>query len=231
MKEEGIRLGIALPLTNDKEYRQFWDSFLYCQKPDSFVYIRPDFPGRMDHLRNSLVEGAIENNCTHILFMDTDQIYPPNTIPKLFSTLWNCDCKVAGTVVYRRYDPYDPLVFKVEKIEGERRLKKFSFSEIYSQEFLEVDAMGCGCVLYDIEIFKTIPKPWFEDKTDVKNEKTKRSGPGEDIGFCYKLKDYGFQIFVNTDIDIGHLSLVNINREFYRLILMMRKKIGEGERK
>jgi len=218
-----IKLAVALPLFNDREYSQFWDSFLIMEKPERFSYLRPDFPGRMDATRNILVKSALEKGCSHIIFMDTDQIYPSNTIPKLFQTLEACNCKVAGTVVYRRYIPFEPLVFTIE----EGGLVRVDYEKIYQQEFLKVDAIGAGCVLYDLDIFRAIPSPWFEDQTHIVDEKTKRRGPGEDIGFCYKLREYGFEIFLNTSLDIGHISTLNINKAFFHVLSLIQKAVRQ----
>lgn len=228
-----LKLAIALPLTNDREYADFWDSFIIMEKPERFIFLRPEYPGRIDCVRNILVQGALDRGASHILFMDTDQVFPVNTIPKLFETIELTGAKVVGTVVYRRYAPFDPLVFEID----EGGVKKIQFEKIYMQEHLKVDATGAGCILYDLDVFRTIPKPWFEDKSDTFDEEKKKHGPGEDVGFCYKLRDYGFEIWVNTSLDIGHLSKLNVNKGFYQLFRAMQKVVrqqipdGKGDEK
>ena len=214
-----MKLAIALPLNYDKEYSQFWDSFVIMQKP-SFDYYRPQFPAHthIDAVRNGLVKMALENNNSHMLMMDTDQTYPPDVINLLLGTMGRRDCLMVGTVIYRRYIPFDPLVF----LRDGNGLYKMSDEEIYAEEDLEVDATGCGCVLYDMNLFRDIPQPWFEDKSMESHV-----APGEDIGFCYKLRDRGEKIFVNTRVSIGHLGLVAINRSFY----LLTQKLHKLERK
>ena len=216
-----IKLAIALPLTNDREFSQFWDSFIMMEKPERFVFLRPDYPGRIDRVRNILVQEAMVRGASHILFMDTDQVYPLDTIPKLFETMEMVRSKVVGTVVYRRYAPFDPLVFNIE----EGGLTAVDFEKMYLQEHLKVGAVGAGCTLYDLEVFRAIPKPWFEDRSDEFDEEKKKHGPGEDIGFCYKLRDYGFDIWVNTSVDIGHLCMLNVNRGFYKLFRTLQEVV------
>jgi hypothetical protein len=147
--------------------------------------------------------------------MDTDQVYrDPETIYKMLEH----DCAVVGTVVHRGYPPYDPLVFRF----GDKGLVKIPEEEVYSGKLIEVDAMGCGCVLYKMVVFEELPPPWFEDNSHIKSGDGK-SGPGEDINVCYKLRGMGVSIYVDTSILIDHLALLAVNRGFYTLF----KKLQE----
>ena len=203
-----MKLGIGLPLTTDREYSQFWDSFHVMQHPDH-VYLRPQYRGPIDRVRNEIIKQAFETKCSHLLLMDTDQVYrDPKTIYKLLEH----DKAVVGTVVHRGYPPYDPLAFRF----GDKGLVKVSEEEIYSGKLVEVDAMGCGCVLYNMAVFEQLPPPWFEDKSMTRSGSGK-SGPGEDIALCYKLRSAGISIYVDTSIQIDHLALLAINRGFYTL--------------
>ena len=219
-----MKLAIALPLTTDREYSQFWDSFHIMRHPDH-VYLRPQYRGPIDRVRNELIKQAFESKCSHILLMDTDQIYrDPETIYKLIA---HANKPVVGTVVHRGYPPYDPLVFRF----GQEGLVKVPEEEIYSGKLIEVDAIGCGCVLYNLAVFEQLPPPWFEDKSHVKSGSGK-SGPGEDINICYKLRGMGVNIWVETSIAIDHLALLAVNRGFYTLfkkLMKLKTKEAKGE--
>ena len=210
-----MKLGIGLPLTTDREYSQFWDSFHYMRHPDH-TYLRPQYRGPIDRVRNEIVKQAFMSKCSHLLFMDTDQIYrDPEMIYKMLAH----DKAVVGTVVHRGYPPYDPLVFRF----GNKGLVKVPEEEVYSGELIEVDVIGCGCVLYKTAVFEQLSPPWFEDLSHVKQSGTSKAGPGEDINICYKLKDMGVSIFVDTSIMIDHLALLAVNRGFYTLFKKLMK--------
>jgi len=40
---------------------------------------------------------------------------------------------------------------------------------------------------------------------------------GEDIRFCVDAKEAGFNIYIDTSIEVGHLTTTIINRPFYEL--------------
>ncbi|MHA1941969.1 MAG: hypothetical protein ACXADW_20060 [Candidatus Hodarchaeales archaeon] len=220
-----MKLGIGLPLTTDREYSQFWDSFNLIEKPD-YVYLRPMIPGAIDKIRNELIREAKKSGCSHVLLMDTDQTYPSNTVMKLLSHRY--EAPVIGTVVYRRYKPFDPLVFKM----GEKGLLKVEDEKIFSGELIDADAIGCGCVFYNMQVFEEIEEPWFKDMSDVFEGKTGEPGAGEDINFCYKLKTAGFELKVDTSITIDHLTLFAVNKAFYILyskLLKLKEYRKKGE--
>lgn len=211
MEISNQKLAICLPLTDSKVHTQFFDSFLLMDKP-AFVYLRPSFHGPIDAVRNDLVAQALQMNVTHLLFMDTDQTYPSDTISKLLSH----DVDVCGCLISRRYPPFDPIVMRMDK--EVNKLYRIDDEEIEREELTQVDATGTGCVLFKAEVFKKIPKPWFEFKVNDAGEPV-----GEDINFCYKLGDAGYKIYVDTSIKVGHLSTLEVSYETYKLYKFMKK--------
>jgi len=213
---EGVKLGIALPLVSTKVHSGFLDTFILLKKPD-FVYLRPQFPSmEIDIIRNQLVKQALEAGCTHLLMMDTDQTYSDrDMILKMLAH----KKKVISAIVHRRYPPFDCITLRGEP----GKYTQVSDEEILAardsdNHLVEIDATGCGCLLYNTEVFQEIKPPWYEfSKTE--------SGDvvGEDIGFCHKLKDAGYNIYCDVSIDIGHLAQLEINWGTYALYKHLKK--------
>lgn len=209
-----VRLGIGVPLVDDKVHSQFLDSWIKMERPD-FIYLRPDHRGPIDELRNRLTTQALDMGCTHIIMMDTDQEYPVDTITKLLAR----DLDAVGAVVYRRYPPFDPIMYRRESTQGYCHVPE---EEMFSGDLVEVDATGCGCLMFKTKVFFDIPQPWFEFMP-IDGDFAKM---GEDIGFCAKLRKAGYKIFVDTSIEVEHLALMSINRsgfEIYKMLLKARE--------
>ena len=86
VEQQGIKVGVCLPLTDEKVYAQFLFSYLTLEIPENYCLFMPKFTGAIDKIRNNLVEQALRKGCTHILMMDTDQIYhDSDTIMKLIA--------------------------------------------------------------------------------------------------------------------------------------------------
>jgi len=202
------RLAIGLPVLTEKIYLQFMVSFLLMEKPD-YTLLFPtfpagEFPESVSAARNNLVEQALDEGCDRLIMMDTDQIYPPDTLTRIMAH----GKDVVGTPVHRRWPPFDPILYRGTL----GRYVHVPDRECYSGNLVEVDATGCGCIIYNTEVFQRIPRPWFlNTKTAAGNT------VGEDIHFCHKLKEAGYKIFVDTGLSIGHLTTYEIKRETYQL--------------
>ena len=229
MKEKsGVKLAIAVPLTDDKVYNQFLFSFVKVvtdymagkarkgQIADIDILF-PDFPCQVDAARNNLVQQALILGCTHILFMDSDQIYKTdNMIEKLLAH----DKPVVGARVHRRYPPFDPLL-----LEGEvGKLRQVPDEKIRDKDGnffnnVQVDYTGTGCILYDMQIFNDMfPEKPFEFTTGENGQPI-----GEDINFCSKLKKMVIPIIVDASIDIKHLTLLAADWGTYKLFQKIMK--------
>jgi len=218
MKEKhGVRLGIAEPLTDNMVYSHFHFSsvrtitnyMLHLFKEDrsaAIDFLAPNYPGQIDAIRNGLVQHAQMFGCTHLLFMDTDQIYSD---PEMIQKLLAHDKPVVGVKIHRRYPPFDPLLLRGDPKGG---LHSVPDEEIEKGGLVEVGSTGCGCILYDMEVFQKIKYPWFELTIGEFGQSI-----GEDVGFCEKLKAAGYKIYVDCSIDIKHLSLLAVDWGTHKL--------------
>ena len=201
------RLGIAWPLTNEYVHSKFVLSWTLMEKPSSFSFFLPEFPGRIDAIRNSLVEQALKSYCTHLLMMDTDQTYPVDTITKLMSH----DKPIVTAKVHRRYPPFDPILYRGSL----HKFESVPDEEWKNNSLVRVDATGAGCVLFDLSVFENIEYPWFEET--IEKCEDGRNVVGEDVGFYIKAGQAGYEIFADVSIKMGHLSILEITEETYFL--------------
>lgn len=200
-----MKVGIALPATVGSVPTKFVDSLFCMRVPFQSVYIRLDVGGAIDRIRNQLAQTAIDYGCTHIAMLDTDQVYPADTLERLAGHR----LPVVSAKVHRRYAPYDPILLR--KASADDFDYELMPDDLWvGKELVEVDATGTGAVLYDIEVFKKIPEPWFEFSTTAAGKPV-----GEDICFCHKLKKAGYKIFVDCSIKVGHIKELMITEENY----------------
>lgn len=212
MKVSNVKLAIMIPLSFPWVPSSFFHSFVHMERPD-FVYIHAD-NGHIEDLRNNLVEQALELGCTHGIQMDVDQVYHPKTITRLLSH----KLAVVGARVHRRYPPFDSLMLK--KVEIDEQTNGYESIDDWEEgELVEVDATGGGCLMFDMNVFRKIPYPWFEVKKQKGGEVV-----GEDILFCQKLKAAGYKIFVDSSLECGHMTTMIVNRKTNLLYRSMKQK-------
>jgi len=209
-----LKLGIGIPNNFPMVPSAFFDSFICMEKPD-FLFLRSSY-GPIDEMRNNIVRDALRSGCTHLILMDTDQVYPVDTITRLLSHR----LPVVGCLLFRRYPPFDPLMLTGE-------VTKYStVTEWKDGELVEVDATGTGCVLYDTEVFTRIPDPWFRFRKTVEG-----GDIGEDIGFCHDLKKAGYKIYVDTAIKVGHLTKMTVDQATWELYKLSQEVVKRQKEK
>lgn len=142
--------------------------------------------------RNTLVEQAISIKATHILWLDSDMHVPTNTVESLLSH----DKSIVAATYSTRVKPQKSVAFS-DQYNLNLRLSA-------SSGLHKVFAVGLGCMLVDIEVYKNLPKPWFHY---VWNEDTQDLS-GEDIYFCKLANDNGYEIFIDCDLsqNVAHFG-------------------------
>jgi len=208
MKISNSSLAIGIPLTFPFVPSSFFYSFLKMERPD-FILLNAN-NGPIDTLRNDLVTKALEVGASHLIMMDTDMVYHPKTITSLLSRR----LPIVGALSYRRYPPFDPIMLKGKP--GEY----YGVNEWEEGELVEVDATGAGCMLFEMNVFRKMPPPWFKFRKLNGGDET----IGEDIGFCCDLKAAGYRIFVDTAVPSAHMTHMAVNHQTYLLYRSMKIK-------
>ena len=209
MKISNLNLVIGVPCTFPTVPVGFFYSFVNLERPD-YVFIHAD-NGPIDTLRNNIVVKAQQLGATRLIMMDTDHIYHPKTIVNLLTHR----LPVVGALCFRRYPPFDSLMLRGNQASG-----YLSVDDWEKDELVEVDATGAGCLMFDMEVFRKMPFPWFKFREDPDS-----GAPiGEDIGFCQDLKDEGYKIFVDTSVPSDHLTTMAVNEKTNRLWRTMKTK-------
>ena len=206
-------IAIGFPLVDDRVPVQFFTSYACMDKPEQYTLLVPQLPhgpwtGSIADARNSLVKQALGEGCSHLLMLDTDQVYPADTLTKLLSHQKD----VCGVRVHRRYMPFDPIFLRGDI----GKYLSVSDEEMYSGDLIPVDATGTGCLLFDMEVFLKLDDPWFEFSEH------EGKPVGEDINFCSKARSAGVEIFVDTSIAVGHLATVEVDRFFHEICKAMK---------
>jgi len=142
--------------------------------------------------RELIVNRAIEQKCSHILFVDHDIQFYPVTVK--FLVEHDKDI-VAGLYNYRSM-PIRPMVKVYDKgkiIDGKK--------EDIPYDMFKVAGIGMGCCLIKTSVFEKLEKPYFpmfDKKGGVVTS--------EDIGFCEKAIAAGFEIWCDPSLDVKHLG-------------------------
>lgn len=145
-------------------------------------------------LRTMLVQKAMEAGASHILFVDSDMSFPPDTLHRLLA--WDkpviaCNCAT-------KMLPSTPTA----RLHGETRAGEPMYSLPDDIGIRRVWRVGTGVMLIRTKIFERMPQPWF----DMPWDDVLQDYRGEDWSMCDKLDALGVPIYVDLGLSktIGH---------------------------
>lgn len=140
--------------------------------------------------RESLVEMSKDAGSTHILWLDSDMMFPPDTAQQL---LKHNQPLVAGNYSTRTY-PHKTVAYT--KIHD---WKSYVVNDKnLSNELISVEAVGMGCMLTSMEIFNKMNKPYFNT---IWNSNT-GDHLGEDFSFCQNAKWLDYQLLIDNALSL-----------------------------
>jgi hypothetical protein len=131
-----------------------------------------------------IVEKAKEAQCTHVLFIDDDMVFPADTLDRLLAH----NKEVVGVDSHSRTLPLKSTVL----FDG----------TLMPKELFECIQVGTGIMLIDMKIFTRMVKPYFEfqmmDSGFMKM--------GEDAWFCEEVYRLGFKVYCDPTIEVKHIG-------------------------
>lgn len=139
------------------------------------------------HNRNKLAQQAIDGSYSHLLFVDSDMSFNPDTLERMLAH----DKDILGLAANRRKLPLESVVKPLNEAEVHGALPTTLF---------EAASVGTGMMLIKTDVFRKLDAPWFEFEY-VDGERI-----GEDVSFCSKARDYGYQIWCDPVIPILHVG-------------------------
>jgi hypothetical protein len=147
--------------------------------------------------RNKLVTTALEKECTHILFLDSDHIIDSSMLPCLLGN--EGAAAVSGLITKRNSDG-----IQIGYIKADEDLYHPIDLKIDGSSY-SVDVCAFGCTLIDLSVFKDIEEPYFKDVM-CKGKNGKLYQVRSDVNFCRDLRALDKSIRIDTRVLVGHIG-------------------------
>lgn len=176
-------------------------SFLYCNFYTSLVqYTRNslirNFPGNYQDLTTAGVvpfDGKVK--CKKIIFIDDDMVWTINDIEKIIKS----DKDIIGGFYKMNINNSEGVL--AAAINNKYVLDK----DILNQtELIELTGIGFGFVAIKQDVFHNIKFPWFATEETVDENTGIISILTEDFYFCNKAINFGYKIYGDPTIQLGH---------------------------
>jgi hypothetical protein len=171
-------------------FQNFWQEDWPYKERD--IILHSTMGSLLANNRLKAMRKAIALDCTHLLFVDSDQTFPQHTLRKLLS--WNMP--VVACNVATKQAPAGPTA----RLEGNVPL----YTTPFDKDLVRVWRVGCGIMLVDLAVMPGVPEPWFA----LRWNPAAGESVGEDWFFCEQLEAAGVKLFVDQalSLDIGHVG-------------------------
>jgi Anp1 len=144
--------------------------------------------------RNLLAKTAMAHGASHVLFIDSDMRFPPDTLQQLLRR----GLDIVGANCSQRM-----------KKEFTARARGCFISSVGKTGIEKVDTLGMGVTLIKREVFEKLPEPWFFMQSDGTKD------IGEDVNFCLLAGKHGIKIHIDHDLSqqVRHAGIVEFGMD------------------
>jgi hypothetical protein len=192
-------------------------------------------------MRDFALMQAQVRGASHVLFLDADMTWPTNVLDLM---LRHHSRGIVSGVYYLKAWPYWPVVLErpfinntvrtqIDKITGERSELPPTYAVEYHYtvgvdekgQLLQPEGalIGMGCALVPVAITEAWQRPWFEYMPD----NTGLPAVTEDVAFCARARAVGCPIWVDTDVQCGHIGQQEIKSAWYQRAMLERQMLKD----
>lgn len=151
------------------------------------------------NLRVDIVRSALEHKASHVLWLDSDQTYPKETLHRLIAR----DVDVVAANIATKRIPAQPTARR-RPVGNEPNSGMPVYTDPDSPPMEKVWRVGTGVMLVKTRVYEktglnVFGQPWREDWQKYQ---------GEDWSMCEAIENAGFDIWVDHELSrqVGHLG-------------------------
>ena len=157
--------------------------------------------------RNNLARQAIKEEADWVLWLDSDMVFAPDTLQRMLKVCTENKIDFLTALCFRRKPPYTPCLFdRLEKVE-----KGASYTALLSVPEGRFKVGGCGFagVLMSLDVLISVGARFNGRLFDP------IEGFGEDVSFCWRARQCGYDIWCDSDIEFGHVGSCVVTRGYF----------------
>ena len=213
-----MRILIAVPCMDTLD-TMFVNSLLSLNKP-GFTQFQFQSSSLVYDSRNKLAAAAVEGNFTHVLWLDSDMVFGPNTLIDLMKDL-DEGRDIVTALAFARRPPFSPCIYKklrqginADEIEAEHYL------DYPKRKIFEVEGHGFACCLMKADVFRRM------QEEDNEHQPFAPIYPfGEDLSMCIRARRKGIKLFCDSRIVIGHVARTVVTEQSYQQFAEYEKRM------
>ena len=152
-------------------------------------------------LRNEACAIAIATDCTHLLFLDADMVWPADVLGRM---LRHHAAGIVSGLYFLKAWPHWPIALKRPRKNATTGDIDYDYDGTahLGDKLVPEALVGMGCTLIPAALLREMARPWFAYGTDTNGRWTVT----EDVGFCQAAGALKVPIWVDPTVKCGHVA-------------------------
>lgn len=159
--------------------------------------------------RNELAKLALKSEADYVLWLDSDMVFDSDLMIRMFDRMRELDADMLTGLYFRRVQPYTPVLFDELEIKPSGRCNWTHFETIPDEPF-KVGGCGFGTVLMSTDVLMSVQMQNNSLFAPI-------GGVGEDLSFCWRARQAGYDIWCDPKIVCGHVGYAVVNDSYWRM--------------
>ena len=171
--------------------------------------------------RNNLARQAIKAEADWVLWLDSDMVFAPDTLIRMLDVCQKNNIDFLTAICFRRKPPYTPCLFdRLDKVE-----KGASYTALMSvpDGLFQVGGCGFAGVLLSADVIMSVAAKFGGRMFDPMD------GFGEDVAFCWRARQCGYEIWADSSIEFGHVGQCVVTRGYFEAYNGGGKDVSESQ--
>lgn len=170
--------------------------------------------------RNNLARQAIKSEADWVLWLDSDMVFSPDLLQRMLKVCTENDIDFLTALCFRRKPPFTPCLFdRLDKVG-----RGASYTALMSVPDGRFKVGGCGFagVLMSTDVLMSVASKFDGRMFDP------LEGFGEDVSFCWRARQCGYDIWCDSEIEMGHVGNCIVTRAYFEAYEANKDEKGGG---
>lgn len=159
--------------------------------------------------RNDLARQALKLECDYILWLDSDMVFPPETLKYLLKEMKETGADFISGLYFRRCAPFSPVAFDTLEIKDGKATWTDYHGELSGLH--EVGGVGFGCVLQKTDMLLEMAAKYGDFFGPLANV-------SEDLAFCWRARQLGYKIMLDCNLKLGHVGHTVFTQQYFEAL-------------
>lgn len=216
-----MKIFIAIP-TMETVPVQFLGSMLQLQRKYE-VKFGIETGSLVYNARNNLARQAVAAEADWVLWLDSDMVFNPDLLDRMLEVCEKNDISFLTALCFRRKPPYTPCLF--ERLDQRKDGKGASYTALLSvpEGLFQIEGCGFAGVLMSTDVLISVAAKFNGQMFDP------MYGFGEDVAFCWRARQCGYEIWCDSSIEMGHVGSCVVTRGYFEAYNGGNTDVSEGE--